>query len=103
MALIGITIERNVISSSRNARLRTKPKTIGQRDFMRSLKSLDPAVMPGTYALVPAASANCGTTSPRGGGGARFGAALLPLPAIGRSMDMTWWFGEIDTSIGFST
>ncbi len=48
MALIGITIERNVISSSRNARLSTKPNTIGQRDFMRSLKSLEPAVMPVT-------------------------------------------------------
>ena len=48
MALIGITIDRNVISSRMKASDSTNPNTIGQRDFMRSLKSLDPAVVPVT-------------------------------------------------------
>ena len=42
IALSGITIERNVTSSSRNARPSTNANTIGRCDFMRSLKSLGP-------------------------------------------------------------
>ena len=42
--MIGITIERNVTSSSMNASVSTKPNTSGASDFIASLKSFEPAV-----------------------------------------------------------
>ena len=41
IALIGMTIERKVKSSSRNAAVSTKPKTSGRCDLVASLKSFD--------------------------------------------------------------
>ena len=48
IALIGITIDRNVISRSRNAKMITKPKTYGILEPIWSLKSFEPAVSPVT-------------------------------------------------------
>ena len=48
IALIGITIERNVTSSSRNAIRKTNPSTYQMCEAIRSLKSSEPAVKPVT-------------------------------------------------------
>ena len=53
IAVSGITIERNVISSSRNVTVSTNANTAGRWDFIESLKSLAPAVAPETSALAP--------------------------------------------------
>ena len=50
IALIGITIERNVTISSAKASESTKRKTHGARCFISSLKSNEPAVRPVTGA-----------------------------------------------------
>ena len=44
IALIGMTIERKVTSSSTNASPSTNANTIGACDFIESLKSREPAV-----------------------------------------------------------
>ena len=62
-ALTGMTIERNVSSSSTNARPSTNANTNGSRDFMRSLKSCVPAVTPVTaYSASGSVSATGGIT-----------------------------------------
>src|SRR5262249_3848370 len=48
IALIGITIERNVSSSNTNASPRTNANTIGARDLLLELKSAFPADSPVT-------------------------------------------------------
>ena len=53
IALSGITIERNVTSSSRNARPSTNTKTSGAWAFIESLKSMDCAVQPVTCTVTP--------------------------------------------------
>ena len=47
----GITIERNVTSSNRNAAVRTKAKTRGACDFSESVKSRESAVIPAHLGL----------------------------------------------------
>ena len=56
IALIGITIERNVISSSRNASPSTNANTSGRCVRIRSLKSRLPAVSPPTATSTPGTS-----------------------------------------------
>ena len=91
IALIGITIERNVNSSSRNAIPKTKANTYQMRDAIRSLKSTDPAVNP----LTPATSApgtpsnTLGTTSSRIAPSAAIDASSVPVPASGTSTTAT--------------
>ena len=53
IALIGMTIERNVKSSRTNPSPSSKANTIGACDFIESLKSRDPAVGPVTCASAP--------------------------------------------------
>ena len=53
IALSGMTIERKVKSSRRNAAVRTKAKTIGTCALLVSLKSFDSAVKPVTSAVTP--------------------------------------------------
>ena len=51
--MAAITIERNEISRSRNANVRTKPNTIGIEDFIIWFQSYDPAVSPVTAYVAP--------------------------------------------------
>ena len=60
IAVSGITIDRNVISSSRNVIVNTNANTTGRWDFIESLKSLAPAVSPATSALTPGTAADRG-------------------------------------------
>ena len=53
IALIGMTIERNVTSSSMNAIAKTNANTYQMRDAISSLKSIDPAVKPVTPTSSP--------------------------------------------------
>ena len=88
IALMGMTIERNVKSSSRNAAISTKPKTSGRCDFVTSLKSLDEAVKPVTSALTPGTDPIvAGMILSRSSSSAAFDFESVPLPAIGM---LTW-------------
>ena len=82
IAVAGITSERKVTSSSRNASASTNTKTHGARAFMRSLKSLDIAVLPVTDAFTPGSrSSVAGRTCSRRAASARLDVASVPLPA----------------------
>ena len=86
IALMGMTIERKVSSSSTNASPSTKAKTIGARAFIVSLKSLEPAVQPVTFVSVPGTlPIVAGMTSWRSASSARLEVASVPLPASGMS------------------
>src|ERR671930_26118 len=88
--LIGITIERKVISKSRNASPRTKANTYGIRDFIWSLKSFVPAVSPVTATWTSGSVfATGGITSWRGGFRAAIERLSPPEPAIEKSTRAT--------------
>src|SRR5919112_2567686 len=53
IALTGITIDRNVTRSSRNATEKTNANTSQIREAIRSLKSTEPAVKPVTPTTLP--------------------------------------------------
>ena len=80
IALIGITIERNVTSSRMNARLSTNRNTIGRCDFIVSRKSFDEAVMPLTATSASSLPTVAGTTSSRRTRTDSSEAASVPLP-----------------------
>src|SRR5829696_3736625 len=63
IALIGITIERNVTSSRMKASESTNRNTIGRCDFIVSRKSFEEAVMPLTATSASSLATVAGTTS----------------------------------------
>ena len=80
----GITIERNVSRSSRNARPSTNANTSGAWDFIASLKSREPAVIPDVLTVTPGTLAIVfGITSPRSVSSARLEMSSVPLPSSG--------------------
>src|SRR5215207_3124313 len=87
IALIGITIERNVISSSRNAIAKTNANTYQMRDDISSLKSTEPAVKPATPTTLPLDTPpnTSGTTSSRSVFTASIERSSVPVPASGTS------------------
>ena len=79
-----MTIERKVSSSSTKASPSTYAKTIGACAFIVSLKSLEPAVQPVTFASAPGTlPIVAGMTSWRSVSSARLEVASVPLPASG--------------------
>ena len=62
MALIGITIERNEKSISRNESPSTKANTIGVLDFIVALKSAVAAASPVTATSTPSSLLNAAGT-----------------------------------------
>ena len=96
--LIGITIERKVISSSRKASPSTNANTYGIRDFIWSLKSFVPAVSPVTATCTSGSVfATGGMTSLRSAFSALMEALLSPLPAIEKSTRPTVLSGLTST------
>ena len=88
IALAGMTIERNVTSSSRNASDEHEHEDQGARDFISSLKSKEPAVSPVTGASAPGSRpSGPGMTSSRSVCSARLEVSSVPVPAIGT---LTW-------------
>ncbi len=84
IALIGITIERNVNSSSRKASANTKAKISGRRDTSRSWKSFDCAAEPETFVSAPFTRPTVvGTTCLRIARSAPSEGPSLPLPRVG--------------------
>ena len=101
MALIGITIEWNVISIRMNASPSTKANTTGVRTPIRSLKSTDAAVPPVTPTSTPwICPTVAGTTLSRRVFSACWDSASLPSPASGMLTRATVWSGLTVTSIG---
>src|SRR5439155_1163579 len=103
IALIGITIERNVKSKSRKAKPSTNANTIGARCFIVWLKSTLAAVSPVTASCVPAGSvaSTGGITSVRRTLSARIAVASWPLPARGKSTRATVFALLTETRIGW--
>ena len=86
---------RNVTSSSRNARPSTNANTNGRREFMRSLKSFEPAVMPVTLAVVPGTrSIVAGMVLSRRVASAASDVSSVPLPGSGMLTIATSLLGE---------
>jgi hypothetical protein len=102
IALVGITIVRNVNNSSRNAKPSTNANTIGARDFIVSLKSCVAAVVPVTASSVPAASVarTGGITLFRSASKAATAAASSPSPASAKSIRATVLALLTETRIG---
>src|SRR5215211_2784029 len=92
IALIGITIERNVTSSSMNATAKTNANTYQMRVDIRSLKSTEPAVKPDTPTTSPLVTPpnTSGTTSLRSVLTASIERSSLPLPVSGTSTTANW-------------
>ena len=99
--MIGITIERNVTSSRRNAIARTNANTY-QRSPMSSLKSTDSAVKPPTPTSSPPLTLGntCGTTTSRSVATAAIDVSSVPVPASGTSSTATSPSGLMSTVIG---
>ena len=102
IALIGITIERKVRSSSRKANPSTNANTIGARDFIVLLKSTLAAVAPVTACSVPTGSvaSTGGITWVRRVSSARTAVASCPSPASGKSTRATVFALLTATRIG---
>jgi hypothetical protein len=101
IALIGMTIERKVRSSRRKASPSTYAKTIGARAFIVSLKSLEPAVHPVTFASAPGTlPIVAGMTSLRSVSSARFDFASVPLPVSGTNTRAACFDALASTLIG---
>ena len=84
IALIGITIERNVTSISRKASANTKAKISGSRSTSWSRKSCDWAAGPLTLTVTPSTlPIEAGMISSRISSSASADAASLPLPTVG--------------------
>ena len=102
IALIGITIERNVTSSRRNAIAKTNANTYQMRSPISSLKSTEPAVKPLTPTSSPPLTLGNtrGTTSSRIVSTAAIDVSSLPVPASGTSITATSPSGLVSTVIG---
>ena len=101
IALIGMTIERKVKSSRRNAAVRTKAKTIGACDLLVSLKSFDSAVKPVTSAVTPGtAPIVAGMIVSRSWSTAALDLESVPLPATGMLTWITLRSGKVSSVIG---
>ena len=102
IALIGITIDRNVTSSSRNATENTNPNTSQMREDISSLKSTDPAVKPATPTTEPLDTPpkTSGTTSSRSVRTAFIERSSVPEPASGISTTATCLSGLTSTVTG---
>ena len=84
IALIGITIERKVTSSSRNASPNTKAKISGSLLFSLLAKSSELAASPLTLTVVPSTAPTvAGMISSRSSLRALTDGASFPLPGVG--------------------
>ena len=102
IALIGITIERNVTRSSTNAIAKTNANTSQMRDDISSLKSTDPAVKPATPTTSPLDTPpnTSGTTSSRSVRTASIERSSVPVPASGTSTTASCRSGLTSTVTG---
>ena len=90
IALIGMTIERKVKSSSRNAVASTNAKTTGRCDLVTSVQSFDPAEKPVTSAVVPGTLPIVeGMIVSRSSFTASYDLESVPSPVIGMLTAMT--------------
>src|SRR5436190_5578 len=90
IAFTGMTSERKVTSSSRNAAVSTKMNTSGACDFIVSLKSFELAVSPVTSALAPGTrSTVVGMSESRSCASALLERESLPFPTTGMSTSAT--------------
>ena len=90
IALIGITIERNVNNKSRNASENTNPKISGRRSLTSARKSFDWAALPLTFTVAPSTlPIVAGTISSRISSRAAVDCSSLPLPLVGMETSAT--------------
>ena len=97
----GITIERKVTSSSRNASPSTHTNTSGAWDFIELLKSTEVPVSPMVFTVTPGTlPIVAGMTLLRSSASALIEVALVPFPASGIETRAAWCEALTSTLIG---